>query len=293
MIQLFEGASHAQAYALFRPKTPELIAKKTIEFMKSKKLQSKSDVFDCAVDVGCGSGQSTSIFAPYFKTIIGIDPSEKQIEQAKNNNVYSHITYKVGQAENLTCLENIDLVASGQAVHWMNFEKFFNQCNRVLKPEGCLLIHGYDRPKLYPNFKHDEKLATVAENLFSKFYSKCLFHPRRKHIDNRYVSIYDALKCEQKLRDDSVVNTVECSLFDFVSYLKTWSGYHAYLKNLKELNQSSDSKKLNNEDILQEFLSNLIQEWKLDVTDLKQVSVKVVWSHFMILSKKPYESKNT
>lgn len=284
MIRLFEGTSHAQAYALFRPQTPSLVAEKTLDFMKRKSLPTSSGVYDCMIDVGCGSGQSTSVFAPYFKKIIGIDPSKNQIEQAIKNNVHSNITYEVGQAEDLGSYNDVDLITSGQAVHWMDLSKFFQQCNQSLKPEGCLLIHGYDRPKLYPNFDHESNLDSITEKLFAEFYSKCCFHPRRLHIDNRYSEIYELLKSEHKLRDDSVNNSVKCSLSDFVSYLKTWSGYHAYLEKAKSI--SNDSSHFEN-DILEQFLVNLKQKWKLVENDIKNVPVKLIFSHFIILSERP------
>ena len=38
---------------------------------------------DLAVDVGCGSGQSTNLLAPLFKRVVGLDVSESQIRVAE------------------------------------------------------------------------------------------------------------------------------------------------------------------------------------------------------------------
>jgi ubiquinone/menaquinone biosynthesis C-methylase UbiE len=57
-----------------------------------------------AVDVGCGSGQSTYPLRQHFNKVIGIDVSEKQIEHAKKK--YSDVEFKVGPGENLQFLEN-------------------------------------------------------------------------------------------------------------------------------------------------------------------------------------------
>ena len=35
-----------------------------------------------AVDVGCGSGQSTTILAPHFDKVVGLDISAAQIDEA-------------------------------------------------------------------------------------------------------------------------------------------------------------------------------------------------------------------
>ena len=283
MIRLFEGASHAQAYALFRPCSPDIIAEKTMNYMKSRILLPQSGKYDCMIDVGCGSGQSSALFAPYFKKIIGIDPSEKQIEQAKIENKHSHIVYKVGQAENLERNEDVDLITSGQAVHWVDFESFFHECEVALKPNGCLLLHGYNRPHIHPRFPHDSSLVSNAERLFSEFYSKCLFHPRRKHVDNSYETIFEMINSNHKMRDDSIENKVDCTLSDLVSYIKTWTGYHDYLKKVKASVHSNDL----NHDILNQFVVRLKQEWGINSDNLVSVPITAVYRIFMILSERP------
>ena len=282
MIRLFEGASQAQAYALSRPETPIQVAKKTIEYMKLRTPLPQSELYDCMIDVGCGNGQSTAIFAPYFKEIIAIDPSEKQIERAKQNNKFLNIKYQVGQAEKLLGENNVDLVTSGQAVHWVDFQAFFKQCRKVLKPSGCLLLHGYDRPRIYPKFLHRSSSAAIAaEELFSDFYSKCPFHPRRKHVDDHYETIFKMIKSNHKTKVESIQNTKYGTLADFVQYLRTWSGYQAYLKNLSK----SDSVH-NRNDILKDFILKLKKEWKIPDCDAS-VPIIIVWDIFMILSERP------
>lgn len=49
---------------------------------------------EIAVDVGCGSGQSTVNLAPFFNRVCGIDVSEAQIEEAKTNRALPNVTYE-------------------------------------------------------------------------------------------------------------------------------------------------------------------------------------------------------
>ena len=286
MIRLFEGASHVEAYALGRPRTPEIVAKKTIEYMKARNPLPESGLYDCMMDVGCGSGQSTTIFSSYFTKIIGIDPSEKQIQEAQKDNKFSNIIYEVGQAEKLMGENYVDLIASGQAIHWVDFPSFFNQCKKVLKPNGCMLLHGYDRPRIYPKYSQDPSFGHVAEELFFDFYSKCLFHPRRKHVDNHYQGIFEMIKSNHKMKDESVENRIDGTLADFIKYLKTWSGYHAYMKKLKESGSSNDAS-----DILKQFILKLQQAWKIPEND-SSVPITIVWDVFMILSERPCGNDN-
>ena len=294
MIRLFEGASRANAYQLSRPNTPEKVVEKTIDYMKERNPLPQSGIYNYMIDVGCGSGQSTAVFAPYFKRIVGIDVSEKQIKEANKVNKHTNVTYKVGQAEDLGDEQNVDLITSGQAVHWVNFDLFFKECGRVLNPKGCLLLHTYDRPRIYPRFPNDnaDKLNAIADNLLTEFHRKCLFHPRRKHVDNHYQEIFEMINSKHKITD-TVSNTLQSNFSDFISYLKTWSGYEAYMVTLKEnkCNSRNDFKG----DILQDFVNKLRKEWNIsDNQELTTIPITLVWDIAMILSERPYgECKTT
>jgi ubiquinone/menaquinone biosynthesis C-methylase UbiE len=49
---------------------------------------------ELAYDVGCGSGQSTSFLAPYFKRVIGTDISSSQVEQAVERCTVKNVTFQ-------------------------------------------------------------------------------------------------------------------------------------------------------------------------------------------------------
>ena len=84
------------------------------------------------VDVGCGSGQSTNIFQPYFKKILGFDVSAEQIKQAKLQNKFDNIDYMKGSAENIPVEDkSVDLIVAGTAAHWFDLEKFFDEVKKV------------------------------------------------------------------------------------------------------------------------------------------------------------------
>ncbi|EEB17383.1 conserved hypothetical protein [Pediculus humanus corporis] len=76
----FEAESHISTYNKFRPIPPKSLIEKIIEFTKREKVL---EPFELAVDVGCGSGQSTEVLSPFFKRVIGIDSSDLIIEEAR------------------------------------------------------------------------------------------------------------------------------------------------------------------------------------------------------------------
>ena len=46
------------------------------------------------VDVGCGSGQSTSQYSSYFGNVTGIDVSKEQLDSARNSNQFDNVEFK-------------------------------------------------------------------------------------------------------------------------------------------------------------------------------------------------------
>ena len=50
---------------------------------------------DMVVDIGCGSGQSTSVFAAHFTKALGVDPSEGQIKFAIEKNKCANVEFQV------------------------------------------------------------------------------------------------------------------------------------------------------------------------------------------------------
>lgn len=71
---------------------------------------------DLAVDVGTGSGQVAADLAAHFKAVVGVDPSEQQLGQARQA---ANVTYRQGTAE-ATGLPpgSADLVTAATALHW-------------------------------------------------------------------------------------------------------------------------------------------------------------------------------
>ena len=99
--------------------------------------------YDLAVDIGCGTGQITSVIAPKFKQVYGFDTSAKMLEAASK---VDNIEYEVGNAEHLPKLKDhsIDLVTVGQAAHWFEHESWFKEMHRILKPDGTLSFWSYN-----------------------------------------------------------------------------------------------------------------------------------------------------
>ncbi|XP_078539465.1 putative methyltransferase DDB_G0268948 [Lissotriton helveticus] len=139
--RFFERKEHSKLYEKYMIREPDAVLRMILSFLEEK----KGKPFDIAVDVGCGTGQSTRILAPYFEKVVGVDMSESQIEEAESVMSASNVSYKIAKAEELPFEDrSLDLVTASVAAHWFELDKFFKEVNRVLKPSGCLAMYCMD-----------------------------------------------------------------------------------------------------------------------------------------------------
>ena len=92
------------------------------------------------LDLACGQGFFSREFAKAGAKVIGVDISKELIEIAKKNR---GVTYYVASADKLTFLKNqsvdkITIVLAIQNIE--NAHGVFAECQRVLKPNGKLLL---------------------------------------------------------------------------------------------------------------------------------------------------------
>jgi SAM-dependent methyltransferase len=154
------------AYADFRPDYPAALA---------EWIASLAAHHDCAIDVGCGSGQFTIGLAQHFRSVIGIDPSESQLAHAKR---HSAITYRLGRAEALPVeAESADVLTVAQAAHWLGIERFYEEARRIVKPGGILALFSYGRMEI----------EAPCNGRFQQFYAEEIgpyWPAERKLVDN-------------------------------------------------------------------------------------------------------------
>jgi ubiquinone/menaquinone biosynthesis C-methylase UbiE len=92
-----------------------------------------------ALDVGCGTGQSTVALTEIAESVIGIDPSEDMLAHAEP---HPSIEYRQSTAEDILLPdEEFQLITVGQAFHWFDHSAFLAEANRLLRPPGWLVIY--------------------------------------------------------------------------------------------------------------------------------------------------------
>ena len=99
-----------------------------------------------AWDSACGNGQAAVGLKKEFDRIHATDVSEEQISNAKT---HPGISYATVESEN-TALESdsCDLICVAQALHWFDYDRFWPEARRILKPGGIFSAIGYNWPSI-------------------------------------------------------------------------------------------------------------------------------------------------
>jgi SAM-dependent methyltransferase len=90
------------------------------------------------LDVGCGTGIATRLFAERGMVVLGIDPNETMLEKARLSGLGR---FARGEATATGAPDAaFDLVTVGQAFHWFETEPTLREFRRVLKPDGSCAV---------------------------------------------------------------------------------------------------------------------------------------------------------
>ena len=197
----------ASTYSKYRPTYPKKLFKYLSECCKGH-----SQAWDC----GTGNGQAAISLAEYFDNVLATDASKEQLEQAAK---HPKIIYKNDSAEKVSLADkSTDLVTVAAAVHWFNFDKFYAEVKRVLKPDGIIAVWGY----------HLFTISPEIDNLLVKYYKEILhdYWPERFHyVDTRYADLPFPF---EEINPPEFEMITEWNLDQVVGFLSSWSGTKIY-----------------------------------------------------------------
>lgn len=96
------------------------------------------------VDVGCGTGISTRLFAERGFRVIGIEPNadmRRQAEATLTPGIAHSPEYRPGKAEATGLPDGCaEVVLAAQAFHWFDPEPTLREFHRILKPGGWVAL---------------------------------------------------------------------------------------------------------------------------------------------------------
>ena len=155
-------------YAIHRPGYPaELYA------WLAQHAPARERVWDCAT----GNGQAAIGLVKHFAHVVASDGSAAQI---RNRLVHERIDYLVALAEAAPLADRCcDLVTVAQSVHWFEFDRFYAEVRRVLRPGGMVAVWTYTFFSTTPAV--DAVLSDFYENVVGRYWP-----PERRLVEAAY-----------------------------------------------------------------------------------------------------------
>ena len=204
-------SSNTRDYLNFRPTYP-----KELFTIINSLTENKHNCWDC----GTGNGQIASELSKDFNAVYATDISMNQISQAKK---ISNVYYSVQPAEG-TNFENdfFDLVVVGQAIHWFDFQKFYQEVERTCKSNSLIVIVGYGL------FKIDGRIDDIIDNFYNHTIGK-FWDRERQYIDEGYQTIPFPF---EEIQSPKPSMKYQWDLNHLIGFLNTWSAVkHFITKN--------------------------------------------------------------
>jgi SAM-dependent methyltransferase len=200
----------AKLYAEFRPDYPAALFTFIAGLSPRRQL---------ALDCATGNGQAAVGLAEHFDRVIAIDSAAGQIAHARP---HPRIEYRVASAEESGVPDAcVDVVTVTQALHWLDFDRFYREVRRVAAPGAAIVITVYgdavlEDPKLNPMLQHYNKQIVGP-----------YWPPERKIVDDGYRTIpfpFNELPTPQL--------TLEryWRLDELAGYLRSWSATVRFAK---------------------------------------------------------------
>ncbi|SLK05264.1 class I SAM-dependent methyltransferase [Salegentibacter salarius] len=156
--------------------------------------------------------------AKFFKEVQASDISQQQLDNAVSQ---PNIHYSVQPAEKTSFPDhNFDLITVAQAIHWFNFEAFYKEVERVLKPDGIIAVIGYSLFKSNP--ETDEVILNFYRDIIGP-----LWDEERRYLDEKYKSIPFPFK---EIKSPAFEQEYQWTFTHLIGYLKTWSAVKHYEK---------------------------------------------------------------
>ncbi|HBD95599.1 MAG: hypothetical protein A2015_11105 [Spirochaetes bacterium GWF1_31_7] len=214
-------------YKIFRPAYPV----EMFEYLSKISLD-HSKAWDCA----CGNGQAATGLADYFENVYATDVS---INQIAHSIVKKNIHYSVSISEKTSFEDSFfDIICVAQALHWFDYNVFWDEVKRVLKPGGIFAFWGYSWPSI--DTKIDKEISDGVLTIIKPFWAE-----QNKILWSHYKDIEFPFK---KLNAPQFELITEWNLNELYSYMMTWSA----TKKCIEVNSA---------DFLEKSYSKMLKIW--------------------------------
>ncbi|MEZ5332639.1 MAG: class I SAM-dependent methyltransferase [Thermoanaerobaculia bacterium] len=176
-----------------------------------------------AWDGATGSGQAVGPLAARFERVVATDASLSQLAAARS---VRGVSYAAAPCELVPLASaRVDLVTVGQALHWLDLDRFYAQVRRVLRPGGVVAAWSYG---LFSTgvAAVDELVRTFHDETVGPYWPL-----ERGHVTEGYERMpfpFDRVPLP------AVAMEAEWSSDHVLGYLSTWSAVSRYRRQLGE-----------------------------------------------------------
>lgn len=190
-------------YARFRPTHPPAL----FEYLASV-APGRALAWDCAT----GNGQAAVALAGRFERVVATDASRDQIAHAVE---HERVEYRVEPAEAVSLGDaSADLVTVAVAIHWFDFDRFYAEVRRVVRPRGILAAWTYFLPTIEPQI--DRLLRRVGTEVLAGYWP-----PRFRYVENEYRTLPFPL---EELDAPRFELEAAWTLDQLLGFVGSWSG---------------------------------------------------------------------
>lgn len=195
-------AKQADLYAKYRPHYPKDMYSFILEHVPQR---------HAAWDAATGSGQVAGMLAQYFEQVYANDISKEQLSYAPQE---SNIHYKNTPAEKSGFQSNtFNLITIAQAIHWLDFDQFYNEVRRTAKTNAVLAVIGYGMIRISP------LLNPIIDSLYEEAFQQ-YFNENRTYLDQHYKTIPFPF---EEIPSPTFEIAYEWSLDKLSGYFNSWS----------------------------------------------------------------------
>lgn len=149
--------------------------------------------------------------ANHFDQVFANDISEEQLSYAPQK---SNITYLNTPAEHSGLPSNtFNLITIAQAVHWLNFDRFYDEVRRTARKNALLAVVGYGMVRV------SKTVNPIIDELYEEAFRQ-YFNENRRYLDEHYKNIPFPFN-EISAPDFEI--TYQWSLDHLEGYFNSWS----------------------------------------------------------------------
>lgn len=189
---------------------------------------------EMVVDMGCGTGLSSTVWSSVAKQIVGIEPSGDMLKIAKAKSS-DKLRFIQAFSDDTTLPDNFaDVVVCSQSFHWMEPVATLKEVNRILRYGGVFATIDCDWPpvtvwqaeKAYSEFN---RKAKEIESSYPEIKNTFVRYSKENHLKNIQNCGYFRY-CRELLFS----NTEKCSAQRFVNIILSQGSVQTILKIMPE-----------------------------------------------------------